>query len=229
MNIWAKMQKVLQTWSFSLKNVHIAISNKVSELKADRGLFGRIAANSRPDMHLQECLSNYELSKVPKLLFAVDETILYCSAKSKLMDILEKMSSAETSVVSPPDIPQPNKCVMIIHAFSQWTNPAGLRCAKICQLSSSHLYKENIMNRINFIILFDRYDFQNHLSQQEGTCGLVILTLWHITAQTFQQFKCFTEETVIPHSNKGLAYSIFVKRIAEILKREQIVYRCMAK
>ena len=97
MNILAKMQKVLlQTWSASLKNVHVAISNKVLEIKVDKGLFVRIAANSPPDMHLQECLSNYERLIVPRLLFAADETMLYCSAKSKLMDILEKMSSAET-------------------------------------------------------------------------------------------------------------------------------------
>ena len=33
MNIWATMQKVrLQTWSASLKNVHVAISNNVLEL-----------------------------------------------------------------------------------------------------------------------------------------------------------------------------------------------------
>ena len=50
-------------------------------------------------MHLQECLSNYELSKVPRSLFAADVTMLYCSVKSKLMNILEKMSSAETSDV----------------------------------------------------------------------------------------------------------------------------------
>ena len=81
-NIWAIMQKVgLQTWSASLKNVHVAISNKVLELKEDRELFARIAANSRPDTHLQECLSNYELSIVPRSLFATDDTMLYCSAK----------------------------------------------------------------------------------------------------------------------------------------------------
>ena len=112
------MQKVLlQTWSASLKNVHIAISNQVLELKADRGLYARIVANSRPDMHLQECLSNYELSIVPRLLFATDETMLYCSAKSKLMDILEKLSSAETSDAAPPEILQPNKCVTINHTY----------------------------------------------------------------------------------------------------------------
>ena len=48
--------------SVSLKNVHVAISNTVLELKEDRGLFAIIATNSRPDMHLQDCLSNYELS-----------------------------------------------------------------------------------------------------------------------------------------------------------------------
>ena len=70
-------------------------------------------------MHLQESLSNYELSIVPRLLFAADETMLYCSAKSKIMDILEKMSSAETSDVAPPDILQPNKCVTIIHTMAE--------------------------------------------------------------------------------------------------------------
>ena len=39
--------------------------------------------------------------------------MLHCFAKSKLMDILEKRSCAETSDVAPPDIPQPNKCVAI--------------------------------------------------------------------------------------------------------------------
>ena len=45
---------------------------------------------------------------MPQLLFEADKTMLYCSAKSKLMDILEKMSYAETSDVAPPYIRQPN-------------------------------------------------------------------------------------------------------------------------
>ena len=75
------MQKVLlQIWPASL-NVHVAIPNKALELKEDRGLFARIAANSHPNMHLQECLSIYELSIVPRSLFSADETMLYCYAK----------------------------------------------------------------------------------------------------------------------------------------------------
>ena len=34
------------------------------------------------------------------------------------MDILEKMSNAETSYVALPDIPQPNKCVTIIDTMA---------------------------------------------------------------------------------------------------------------
>ena len=65
---------------------------------------------------------------MPGSLFAADGTMLHCSAKSKLMDILEKMSSAETSDVAPPDIPQPNKCIAIIDTMAdvhQWTNLAA--------------------------------------------------------------------------------------------------------
>ena len=71
------------------KNKNLAISNKVLELKEDSRLFTRIVAKSRTDMHLQECLSTYELSIVPRSLFAADDTMLHCSAKSKLMDILD--------------------------------------------------------------------------------------------------------------------------------------------
>ena len=61
------------------------------------------------------------------------------------MEILEKMSSAETSDVAPPDIPQPNKCFPILDIMAdvhQWANLAGLTRAKICQLMSLHLYKK---------------------------------------------------------------------------------------
>ena len=50
------------------------------------------------------------------------------------------------------------------NSFSQWTNLAGLRRAKICQLISLHLYKENMMDMMNYIILFDRYDIPKSLN-----------------------------------------------------------------
>ena len=89
-------------------------------------------------MHLQECLSNYELSIVPRLQFAADDTVLYCSVKSKLMDILEKMSSAVTSDVAPPDIPQPNKCVTIIHTMADVQSMVKPSWIKTCKDLSAH-------------------------------------------------------------------------------------------
>ena len=44
--------------------------------------------------------------------------MLHCSAKSKLIDIFEKMSIAETSDVTPPDVLQTNKCVAIIDTMA---------------------------------------------------------------------------------------------------------------
>ena len=84
-------------------------------------------------MHLQECLSNYELYIVPIPLFVADGTMLYCSAKSKLMDILEKISSSETSDVAPPDIPQPNKCIAVIDTIADVQSMDKPSWIKMCK------------------------------------------------------------------------------------------------
>ena len=68
--------------------------------------------------HLQKYLSNCKLSIMPRSLFVADGTMLHCSVKSKLMDVLEKMSIAETSGVTPPEIRQRNKRVLIIDAIT---------------------------------------------------------------------------------------------------------------
>ena len=91
-------------------------------------------------MHLHECLSDYELSIVPRLLFAADDTMLYCSAKSKLMDKLEKNLSAETSDVAPPDIPQPNKRVSIIHTMAEVQSMDKPSWIKTCKDLSAHFF-----------------------------------------------------------------------------------------
>ena len=138
-NILATIQKFrLQTWSASLQIAHVAISNKVLELKEDRGLFARIAANSRHDMHLQESLSNCELSLEPRSLFAAGGTILHCFAKSKLMDILNKISSADTSDVAPPDILQPNKCVAINDTMPDVQSMDKPSWIRMCKDMSAH-------------------------------------------------------------------------------------------
>ena len=48
-------------------------------------------------------------------------------------------------------------------------------------------------------IVFDRNDIPNHISQRQGICGLVILTLWNITSQTLQIFQ-FPLKKLLSHT-----------------------------
>ena len=111
------------------------------------------------------------------------------------MDILEKMSSAETSDVAPPDKPHTNKCVAIIYTMADvqsMDTPSWIKTCKDLSASSFHcIYTKNMMNIMNYILCLTGMTFQNHLSQQQDICSLVILTLWHTTAQTLQVFQMF--------------------------------------
>ena len=46
---------------------------------------------SRPEIDIQEAVGTYEFSVVPRSMFAADGTMLRCSCKSALMNILEKL------------------------------------------------------------------------------------------------------------------------------------------
>ena len=67
--------------------------NRLIELSVKRALFGRmiIIARSRRDINLQEVIGTYEVSVIPRSLFAADGTMLHCQQKSALADILFDM------------------------------------------------------------------------------------------------------------------------------------------
>ena len=76
------------------------------------------------------------------------------------------MSSAETSDVAPPDIPQPNKCVAIIHTMADVQTMDKPSWIKTCKNLSAHFiafiqrkYDEND----ELHVLFDRYDIPKSL------------------------------------------------------------------
>ena len=105
---------------------------------------------------------------MPRSLFAADDRMLHCSAKSKFMDILEKLSSAETSNVAPPDIPQPNKCFAIINTMAdvhQWTKPSWIKTCKDLSAHFIAFIQRKMMNMMNCILCLTGMKFQNHLSQ----------------------------------------------------------------
>ena len=68
----------------------------MSELTADQSLFARLLLVSRSQRHvdLANILGQYELSVVPRSMFAYDGTMNLCSAKSKLMTILKSVIQA---------------------------------------------------------------------------------------------------------------------------------------
>ncbi|CAH1154560.1 unnamed protein product [Phaedon cochleariae] len=71
-NLWAPMTKAnLYLCSKANKVVSTKVSDSVIQLKADRSLFTRllIVSRSRPDIDLQQCLSDYEFSAVPRSMF----------------------------------------------------------------------------------------------------------------------------------------------------------------
>ena len=76
-----------------------AESNAI-EFSEDRAWFGRmlIVSKSRPDVDLKEVLGTYELSIIPRSMFAQDGTMLHCSQKSDLMRILVDYLPKEDAV-----------------------------------------------------------------------------------------------------------------------------------
>jgi hypothetical protein len=72
------------------KKTKVTTGDKIVELQEDRSLFGRmlVISKSRQEINLKETVGKYELSVVPRAMFAADGTMFHCSSKSSLMDIL---------------------------------------------------------------------------------------------------------------------------------------------
>ena len=96
LSIWSTMKKrKLNTWKSTAKVVRVKANDIVVELKEDRSLFARMSmvCKSRPGIDVKEAIGKFEFNVVPKSMFASDGTMLHCSAKSVLMDILEKIDN----------------------------------------------------------------------------------------------------------------------------------------
>ena len=83
----------LGMWKDMGKKMKLFVGDKVLELQEDRSLFARIVVvcKSRPEINLKEAIGQYEISVVPRSLFAADGTMHHCSMKSSLMTILETL------------------------------------------------------------------------------------------------------------------------------------------
>lgn len=79
-----KKQKLL-TWKTTRKKTKVTVDNKVVELQEDRCLFARMmmVCKLRPEINIAEAGGVYEISLVPRSLFASDGSMLHCSIESE--------------------------------------------------------------------------------------------------------------------------------------------------
>ena len=115
-NFWDPMKKLsLKTWKSSLKETKLKVGDKTVELKEDRGLFARmlISANSRPEISLEDTIGTYELSVVPRALFAADGSMHHCSEKSTLVAILEKKADMTTTNACTENIEKTDRVAIV--------------------------------------------------------------------------------------------------------------------
>ena len=121
-NLWAPIKRnKLKLCSSSRKKVTVKSSGVTSELSADISLFARllILTRSQRDVDLEEeTLGKYEMSAVPRSLFAFDGTMNLCSSKSKLISILQALelpTEFESEMVEQDHTLQPTS---IMESFS---------------------------------------------------------------------------------------------------------------
>ena len=118
-----------------------------------------VVAKSRPEIDLKEAIGQYEFNLVPRSMFAADGSMLHCSSKSVLMNILEKLNStppAENTVSqnsSRLQQPPVQKKVCIIDGMAEVQALDKPGTIKYCSDFSDH-----------FVVhLFDKYSEHDEL------------------------------------------------------------------
>lgn len=194
-NLWAPMKKrKLATWTTTLKKTKISAGDKVVELKQDRSLFARllVVCKARPNINLEDVVGRYELSVVPRSMFAPDGAMLHSSTKSNLMEILEKLpgdDAVTVRAINKDESEGPNISVSIVDAMAEvqaLTKPKDVRnCSELAQT-----FTERILQKYcdcdELRLIFDRYDVESSLKlatrekRQEGQPSIA----YHISDTT---------------------------------------------
>ena len=99
-----KRKRQLGTFGYDNAAIEIKNGDKVMKLKEERGLLQRfvIAARSRPELDLKECIGTFEFGIIPRSLFLSDGSLLLPRDKSKIMQGLEGLPTkcTDANVVS---------------------------------------------------------------------------------------------------------------------------------
>ena len=126
LNLWAPIKRnKLKLCSTSRKKLKIETNGSVSELNADRSLFARllILTRSQRQVDLADILGKYELSTVPRSMFAYDGTMHLRSSKSSLLTILKTLGESTGSdaqlIAQVIDLPLTSHCVAVVDGMAE--------------------------------------------------------------------------------------------------------------
>ena len=125
-SIWDKITKLkLKSFSNWMTKSRITVGDKVVKLREERQLLARflVIQQSRPELvpKLGTTIGDFEMSVVPRSIFAVDGSLLLCKDKSSLMNAIEKENKKIVDLEmskTTAENPVPTSRVLIIDAMA---------------------------------------------------------------------------------------------------------------
>ena len=203
-NIWAPMKKQkLKIWKETGKKLKVDTGDGKVELREDRNLFARmlLVSKSRPDINVAETVGKYELSVVPRSMFAADGSMLHCQKKSTLMTILEELpdqnepseqNEGRSDAIeqnSANNMEDSGTKVALVDAMAEVQSLDKPEQIKNCNQLAEH-FVNRILNRYKdadeIRLIFDRYDVPMSLktATREKRQGHQSHVSYHITDTT---------------------------------------------
>lgn len=146
-SIWSVIKKCkLLIWKYTGKTLRVVAMNKMVELKEDSSLFARMmVCKVCPEID-----GEYKFSIVPRSMFAADGTILHCSSKSTLMNIIEKMDPRRNTEDSTEEIlpvvngMEATQKVSIVDAMVGVQAPDKPDCSQLAEHLTMYLFEKYV-------------------------------------------------------------------------------------
>ena len=99
-SLWAPVKKQNNKMYMSGNKSHkVKIRDKIVDLKETKDLYGRLMALARSnrDIDQKQAVGTYEFTLTPRALFSPNGMVLPCNDKAKLIHVLEKLTTRETT------------------------------------------------------------------------------------------------------------------------------------
>jgi len=159
-SIWDPMKKLkLKNFANWTQKTKVKVGDKVIKLREDRQFLGRclIIQESRPELvpKLADMIGNYELSVVPRSLFAVDGSLLLPTDKASIIHAIEL---AQPPSSAPQDGSLPRVLIIDAMAVLQGMKKSpGMTTILHLKMAFNGRIGRMIQGYVEARIIFDRY------------------------------------------------------------------------